>query len=190
MSLKKESVPDEGIRNRPYYEPFLDGDRPRRAYTITDDGEIKIEALDVMHDIQDVNFMRFMAAECRNWRTPDFTKEIEEYYRIFNRHLSAQNTDGFTAREAFMKEVFSEIHDDIVEYLRTFIHFDDFRIYDVAATFTIHTFFKHQMPMCPILLVEGLYGTDRCVCISVCTVQSRGRMQLLLIYMASSSIRI
>ena len=161
MSLRKGTVPDEGIRNRPYYEPFLDGNRPRMAYTITEDGEVKIEVLDVIHDISDVNFMRVMAAGCGDWRTPDFTKEIEEYYRIFNKHLSAQTAEGSTAREAFMKEVFSEIHDDIVEYLRTFIHFDDFRIYDVAATFTIHTFFKHQMPMCPILLVEGLYGTGK-----------------------------
>jgi|GEM_PF-7128859 len=161
MCAKKGGIPDEGIRLRPYYEPFMDGDKPGEAYTVTDEGEVKIESLEEVHDIRDVTFMRAMAHECRTWRTPNFTKEVEEYYRIFNRHLSKQREEGFSARDSFLKEVLSEIHDNIVEYLRTFIFFDDYRIYDVAAAFAIHSFFKHQMPMCPILLVEGLYGTGK-----------------------------
>lgn len=158
---RKDAEVDLGIRFRRVIEPISENDEIVGFATLDAIGKYEVIPLSVVSSREDLDLLGGLMSEGIRWHMPDFGKYVEEYNGRINAIAYSNGDDKMPVWERFMEESLSEIGTMIVAYLREFVYLEDPRSYEILAIFAIQSFFREQMSLLPLLLIEGVYGSGK-----------------------------
>lgn len=165
--MRNKQDDDEFIRLRPFIQPVYTNGELDKAITLTTAGRMEVVDLKKAHSFQDTNYLNKLSAEGKFWHIPNFEEQVTIYQSQYNRIASAHHEGDDLPTETFMKDALSEVFRELMKFLQYYLALDKPAYYALLAIFAIHSYFKRQMPMCPLLLIEGSYSSGKSACIAI-----------------------
>jgi len=103
-----------------------------------------------------------LANRSQIWKLPPKpdTKKFLEIWSGYETRIQEDN-EHQEARKEYMINVLSDIYKRICRYLKKFCYFDDDRIYDLMCAQILHSYFRDQFNVSPILTFDGVSGAGK-----------------------------